>query len=66
VGRFTRRCCERQGLEPLGHRWDDGLNPQGPGLIAQQGIDAVASDKRFDLGSTVHDRHRAEAVGGGQ
>jgi hypothetical protein len=71
VGRSTRQFGE--GHDPLGHRWDDGLNLRGPGLIAQQVIDAVlgkllvsASDSRFDLGSTVHDRHRAEGVGGDQ
>src|ERR1700686_118523 len=73
VGRFAGRFGQRQSHDPLGHLWAEGLNPRGPGLIAQQPIDALlgkpflpAPDNRLALGGVAHDRHRAEPVGGGQ
>jgi len=72
-GRFTRRFGERQGHDPLGHLWTEGLNSRRPGLVAQQAIDPLlgkpflpAPDSRLALGGAVHDRHCAEPVGGGQ
>jgi hypothetical protein len=73
VQRVARRFGERQSHDPLGHLWAEGLNPRGPGLVAQQAVDALlgkpflpAPDNRLALGGVAHDRHRAEPVGGGQ
>ena len=73
MGRFARRFGERQGHDPLGHLRAEGLNARGPGLVAQQAIDAFvgkpflpAPDNRLALGGASHDRHRAEPLGSGQ
>src|SRR5258705_7718508 len=73
VGGFARRFGEGQSHDPLGHLWVEGLNPRGPGLVAQQAIDALlgkpflpAPDNRLARGGGAHDRHPAEPVGGSQ
>lgn len=68
-----RRLDECPGDNPLGHLRAEGLDPRGPGLVAQQAVHALlckpflpAPDRRLALGGGVHDRHRAQPSGGGQ
>jgi hypothetical protein len=73
VGRLARRFGERQGDDPLGHFRPKRLDPWGPGLVAQKAINGRLAepflptpDRGLALARRVHDRHRAEPVGGGQ